>query len=177
MHHHHHHDLPAAEGLPVLVYRANYRAHDLTSQQQPRLPDKSSQQQADMKPPPQQQQQVCPSLLPLVHKDTSAIVVPQETRGEAAVGNITLQTFLRDDASSTTSSSSSSESGPIVDQVFQVCDWKGEWCGNLGGMWSEVYKVTRRDPENVELAPWVLKRYRKYRRFSQLQPATAGNPT
>ncbi|WIA44136.1 hypothetical protein OEZ86_010476 [Tetradesmus obliquus] len=50
---------------------------------------------------------------------------------------------------------------------YEIASWQPSWCSNLGGMWSEYYKVTAREPDNVQLAPWVLKRYRKYKRLSE----------
>jgi hypothetical protein len=50
---------------------------------------------------------------------------------------------------------------------YEISSWQSSWCSNLGGMWSEYYKVTAREPNNTQLAPWVLKRYRKYKRLSE----------
>ena len=44
-----------------------------------------------------------------------------------------------------------------------VRDWKGEECPYpLGGaMWARYYRMNKRTPENVEMAPWVKARYAK----------------
>jgi hypothetical protein len=33
-------------------------------------------------------------------------------------------------------------------------------------MWSEYYRANRRQPDNIDLAPWVLKRYKRFSRRS-----------
>jgi hypothetical protein len=48
--------------------------------------------------------------------------------------------------------------------VYQVTSWQAQWVGNLGGMWSEYYKANERAPDNVQLAPWVAQRYKRYRK-------------
>ncbi|KAF6257220.1 hypothetical protein COO60DRAFT_31057 [Scenedesmus sp. NREL 46B-D3] len=50
---------------------------------------------------------------------------------------------------------------------YEISSWRSSWCGSLGGLWSEYYKLNAREPDNVLLAPWVLKRYRRYKRLSQ----------
>jgi hypothetical protein len=45
-------------------------------------------------------------------------------------------------------------------------------------MWSEYYMMNAREPDNVQLAAWVLKRYRKYKRLSSwLQGGTTDDAT
>jgi hypothetical protein len=58
--------------------------------------------------------------------------------------------------------------------VYQVTSWQAQWVGNLGGMWSEYYKAHERAPDNVELAPWVAQRYKKYRK--RFAAAASGVP-
>lgn len=52
-------------------------------------------------------------------------------------------------------------------KFYQIARWSSSQCPHLKGMWSEYYKAEARQPDNTQLAPWVLKRYRKYKKFSE----------
>jgi hypothetical protein len=48
-------------------------------------------------------------------------------------------------------------------QHYVVTAWSSTWCEPLHGLWSEWYKHNAREADNTTLAPWVEKRYRRYR--------------
>jgi hypothetical protein len=58
---------------------------------------------------------------------------------------------------------SSWPSGP----VYVISCWESHWSQPLHGLWSEYYKSHNRQPYNVELAPWVAKRYKRSRAARQ----------
>jgi hypothetical protein len=49
-------------------------------------------------------------------------------------------------------------------QVYLISSWEVQWGAPLHGLWSEYYKTHAREPDNTELAPWVAKRYKRFRR-------------
>ena len=79
--------------------------------------------------------------------------------------------FVSDGKIDDTSRGSAESSTPYKDLLGleNVLDWKGEECPYpLGGaMWSKYYRMNMRDPDNVEMAPWVKGRYLK--RLQRLQ--------
>lgn len=46
-------------------------------------------------------------------------------------------------------------------QVYHITSWMPTWAQPLTGLWSEHYKMHDRDPANVQMAPWVAKRYKR----------------
>ncbi len=56
---------------------------------------------------------------------------------------------------------------------WSVTEWESMLCPELSAMWSDYYKQHSRQPDNVELAPWVAKRYKRSKAVAAAAAAAA----
>jgi hypothetical protein len=67
--------------------------------------------------------------------------------------------------------------GSSSSSCYVLTSWAATWCEPLHGLWSDHYSSTARQPGNTELAPWVAKRYRRYRVSAEQRAAAAAAST